>query len=285
MEKPGTQLESFYAPRLLERRFKWQRRKIRKVCCILEKLSADCASWGTAWWCSLLGLQVCSVLASWLWRSGPIIGTSSMTIQPTTQVRATWAHILDCGGLLKVRQLNSNPLLRSVVCARCQSQGLQMKCGWAVRRFRDALSVKLLCVKKKKKKALKVGIVNCYLCHSEAVLFLTQVFTCDLMIRNQMVCDVAAKLALIHSSPPAPLREKNSGADASRIGSPAFVQKRWHASAAKNCFSSFIILHQTRCITSPPPLSSHVATPPSHLDQPPAGSSCRWTDRRLQRMR
>ena len=151
MEKPGTQLESFYAPRLLERRFKWQCRKIRKVCCILEKLSADCASWGTAWWCSLLGLQVCSVLASWLWRSGPIIGTSSMTIQPTTQVRATWAHILDCGGLLKVRQLNSNPLLRSVVCARCQSQGLQMKCGWAVRRFRDALSVKLLCVKKKKK--------------------------------------------------------------------------------------------------------------------------------------
>lgn len=38
---------------------------------------------------------------------------------------------------------------------------------------------------------------------------------------------------------------------------PVFAQKRWHASAAKrlNCFSSFIIIHQTRCITFFPPLS------------------------------
>lgn len=148
MKNPGTQQESFYAPRILERRFKSQCRNIWKVCCILEKLCADCASWGTAWWCSLLGLQVCSVLASWLWRSVPIIGTLSMTTQPTTQVRATWVHIPDCGGLLKVRQLNSNPLLWSVVCVRCQWQCLQMNCGWAVMRFRKALSVKLLCVKR-----------------------------------------------------------------------------------------------------------------------------------------
>lgn len=113
-----TQLDRFYASHILERR--WRQRTnthithhtpVETSLAALSVCVHTLLWWGTVRWFCLLDSQVCSVSASSRWPSGLIIGTSSMSISPTTRLQTTWVYVLDSGGFMKVCVLSKNIIL------------------------------------------------------------------------------------------------------------------------------------------------------------------------------